>query len=821
MFASSSATPRYWEMARNESNLADFVSIAAPVTRHDSITRSGDYVRVWRLEGVAFEAADAEFLSDRHESLCSVLRNLPAGQASVYMHRLQRKVTDRLIDATEPKFSATFSAFYQDGLASKPFLQKELYLSLVYRPFRSDMAKRMARAGRTKESIQSHKQAALEVMRDKGTMIERALREFEPTLLGVREVDNELYWEAGELFNFLINGTWRQVRFPKGPVWQTLPQARLLFGGDKLEIRNGLQRRFAAMLDIKEYSSDVEPGTLGSLLYEDMEFIETQSFAVLPRRQAMAALKLQRDQLIASDDVVKTQIDAMDDALNDLGDGAFQMGEYSYSLAVLGDSINEVGEKAARAIGAISEISSMEFVPVDLVADAAWFAQQPGNFKWRPRKASLSSRAFAALACNHNFLRGKRDGNPWGEALAMMDTPSGQRFYLNVHASPPEEDSEGKTFPGNTLVVGATGSGKTTVLCALLALTRKWKVKPRIVSFSLDRDTEILIRALEGNFYLFDRNVPTGINPLQRDVTPDRLAHWVALVNQCLTSDGVPLLPSDREAIDRAVQTVGGMDRDLRWFSTIRQNLPRTGENSLYNRFSRWCRGGENGWVFDMAADRLGEVQSLNAVGFDYTGIMASPEVKTPIMMELLNVMGGLVNGEPLMYHVAEAWKALGDPVFASFVRHEQKTIRKKNGLGIFDTQEVDDMVQNENGRTVISQSVTKIILPNGDAKEHDYIDGLGLTPAEFSLVKRFGQTGERRMLVKQAFGSAQCNFDVNFSDRRSAAEDMLVVLSAGLENVQLLDEIRAQVGDHPDDWLPVLYRRVRENRSNLKRKAA
>jgi type IV secretory pathway VirB4 component len=38
---------------------------------------------------------------------------------------------------------------------------------------------------------------------------------------------------------------------------------------------------------------------------------------------------------------------------------------------------------------------------------------------------------------------------------------------------------------------------------------------------------------------------------------------------------------------------------------------------------------------------------------------------------------------------------------------------------------------------------------------------------------------------------------------------------------VQLLDEIRAQVGDHPDDWLPVLYRRVRENRSNLKRKAA
>jgi type IV secretion system protein VirB4 len=43
----------------------------------------------------------------------------------------------------------------------------------------------------------------------------------------------------------------------------------------------------------------------------------------------------------------------------------------------------------------------MELVPVDLVADAAWFSQQPGNFQWRPRKATISSRAFAALTCGH------------------------------------------------------------------------------------------------------------------------------------------------------------------------------------------------------------------------------------------------------------------------------------------------------------------------------------------------------------------------------------------------------------------------------------
>ena len=810
----SKAAPRYWKQGATEANVADFVSVSAPVSENDTITRAGDYLRVWRLEGVAFEASDAQVVSDRHESLCNLLRNLPSGQCAVYAHRIQRRVTDRLTDPSEPSFSVAFSKFYQDKISAKPLMSKELYLTLLYRPYPSAMAKRLGRGGRSKQSIAQASIDALAFMRDKGALVERTLRQFDPTLLGVRREGEQLFWESGEFFGFLINGTWQRVRLPKGPAWTTLPTARLSFGGDKLEIRNVLRRRYACMLDIKEYSSEVEPGTLGSLLYEDFEFIESQSFSILPRRQATAALTLQRDQLIASDDAVVTQIEAMDGAINDLGDGKFQMGEYHYSLAVFGESLDQAGLNAANAIGAIAETSALEVVPVDLVADAAWFAQQPGNFKWRPRKASISSRAFAALACGHNFLRGKRDGNPWGEALAMMRTPSGQAFYLNLHASPPDQDSEGKKLPGNTIVVGSTGSGKTTLLTALLALTPKWAVRPRLVSFSLDRDTEIVIRALGGSFYSFERNVPTGINPLQREVTPDRIGHWTALVNHCLQSDGLSLLPSDKEAVARAVQTVAAMQPDLRWFSTIRQSLPRTGANSLYDRFGRWCRGGENGWVFDMACDRLLDIHKHRAIGFDYTGIMASAEVKTPIMMELLNIMDGLVNGEPLIYHVAESWKALGDPVFAPFVKHKQKTIRKQDGLGIFDTQEVADLLSNENGRTMIEQSVTKLILPNSDADPRDYMEGLGLTQAEFDLVRTLGAAGSRRFLCKQGIDSVQCEFDL------TGADDMLTVLSSTTDNVELLDTIRAEVGDDPDVWLPILYRRVRERRTQLRRAA-
>src|SRR4029453_16742973 len=122
--------------------------------------------------------------------------------------------------------------------------------------------------------------------------------------------------------------SWRPIQAMAGPLYRTLPRARLFFGADKLELRESESRRYAALVDIRDYADTVEPGILNALLYEQSEFIETHSFSILPRREAMRALELQRDQLVASDDVVESQIAAMDLALNELGDGQFCMGEY-------------------------------------------------------------------------------------------------------------------------------------------------------------------------------------------------------------------------------------------------------------------------------------------------------------------------------------------------------------------------------------------------------------------------------------------------------------------------------------------------------------
>jgi type IV secretory pathway VirB4 component len=102
---------------------------------------------------VAFESAEFNLVKDRHDAWCNVLRNLPAGRTAVYHHRIHRRIHDRLTDATEPEFSAAFSKAYQDRISVAPMMSNELYITLLYRPFPSELAKRSVRASRTKESL--------------------------------------------------------------------------------------------------------------------------------------------------------------------------------------------------------------------------------------------------------------------------------------------------------------------------------------------------------------------------------------------------------------------------------------------------------------------------------------------------------------------------------------------------------------------------------------------------------------------------------------------------------------------------------------------
>lgn len=767
--------------------------------------RSGDLLACWRLKGISFEAADEADISSAKEGLSNLFRSLSGGQVSLWTHKLRRQVRERLDGRYDNAFARKLAEDYDASMDTFKQMRTEIYLSLVFRPNAGRVShlfgSLFGARRRSVDDIRSQRLEALDTIDEYAHLVERALESYRPVRLTTYDKDGITFSGMLNLYGYLINGVWEEVPLQRASVDQYLATSRLHFGDNngRLQIVHPEGQRFAGFLDIADYPKWTESGIANAVLFSDFEYIETQSFSILNRRDAQGALERQRGQMHAAEDASETEIDEISQALDDLIAGQIEVGEYHYSLAILTDRQETLSKALSDARAALQDQAGFKMAIVDAIPEAAWFAQLPGNWDLRPREAKLTSRNFAGLSPFHNFEEGKRSGNPWGEAVALFQTPSGQPFYFNFHVSPAHRDASGEALPGNTFICGATGSGKTVLQTSLLAFALKYS-DLRAVCFDKDRGMEVGIRALGGQYRALERGQPTGFNPLQLDPTEKNIQFCERLI-RILAGEGVT--PREENEIAQAVRTTmsAQVSRDVRCLSLVCQTLSVAGDDRLSDRLRKWTRGHSLGWVFDNPEDDL-DFSGSRIYGFDYTEFLDDKDIRTPVLAYLLHVTEALIDGSKFLYIMEEFWKPLMDDHFSDFARDKQKTIRKQNGLGVFVTQSPSDVLTHPIGKTMVEQSVTQIYLPNPRADRTDYVDGFKLTAAEFEIIKNLGEAS-RTFLVKQGKTSAICRFDL------SGMTQALVVLSGTTETVALLDEIRDDVGDEPDDWLPLLIKRA------------
>ena len=787
---------------------SDYIPLGTAITPTVITLTGGEYLACWKLEGITFETADRSEVLLRKEALHQFLRSLGGGSFAVWSHKIRRVVTERLHGTSPNPFCQTLSDRYYQSFTQHRQMATELYLSLLYRPFPSKVASFFTRMGtRTLAQRREHETAQLTILEDMGKQLEASLSRYGPTRLGTYAKQDIVYSDQLAFLSYLINGVWEEISLQRAPLASYLPSSRLHFGDrtGMLEIWHPRERKFAGFLDMQEYPPFSEPGMNNGLLYSDAEYIETQSFSCLNKRAALKSLATQKGHLIASEDAATREIEQMDQAADDLQSGLIDLGQYHYSLAIFGNTMESVSTALADARAVFQDGPGFKMARVDVIPECAWFAQIPGNWSLRPREAVITSRNFVCLSPFHNFARGKRAGNPWGEALALFKTPSGQPYYFNFHVSPEDRDSRDEKYPGNTFICGSTGVGKTALELSLLAFATKYQGL-RCVVFDKDRGAEIGIRAMGGTYQSLKRGLPTGFNPLQLEPNPDNWQFCEQLVAQLVKQPGdeIPRLTAKEQSeISHAVRTVmsESVSPDLRSLSLLRQNLPATGDQSVRARLTRWTRGHALGWAFDNPHDTH-EISEVRLFGYDYTDFLDDPEVRTPIMAYLLHLTERLITGEPFIYVMEEFWKPLQDPLFADFAFNKQKTIRKQSGLGVFVTQSPSDVLRHPIGKTMVEQSVTQIFLPNPRADHDDYVQGFKVTEAEFHIIKNLGEAS-RLFLVKQGHSSAIVQFDLG------GMTVLLNVLSGTTDNVTLLDQIRAEVGDDPTDWLPIFHERI------------
>jgi type IV secretion system protein VirB4 len=355
-------------------------------------------------------------------------------------------------------------------------------------------------------------------------MMGASLARYEPQLLGSYHSAGRRYSALLEFLGLLVNGEWQQVPLTRGPVNEVLPTSRLFFGTEVIEYRTPSATRAGAMLGIKEYPTPNFVGMYNRLLSAPFAFVLSQSFAFLSKATSQGLLQRQIYRMANAGDFGVTQAEELREALDALTSNEFVMGEHHFSLQVLTELVQDdgcnTGARLESLHGAVAQARSlladtgMTVAREDLALEAAYWAQLPGNFPMRPRKAPITSRNFAAMAAFHNFPCGRARGNHWGEALTVLMTSARSPYHFSLHASDPHDaDGGSRKDTGHTFICGPTGSGKTVFIGFLVAMLERHGATQ--VIFDKDRGLEILVRALHGEYLPLRHGVPTGFNPLQ------------------------------------------------------------------------------------------------------------------------------------------------------------------------------------------------------------------------------------------------------------------------------------------------------------------
>ncbi len=806
---------------RRERVAAERIPYAAHVAPTVVSTVFGDYVQVFRLGGASFESNDEEELNNWHERLNVLWRNVASPNVALWTHVIRRRagiastVEETASQRILRPFADPLHAKYAARLSNETLMVNEIYLAFVYRPTSGVATGLVSRvlAKTQRQGAQRDLADALDASEKLAQALAASLARYEPEPLGVYQRATVWCSSLLEYLGLIINGEWQRAPLPRGPLNRALATTRLFFGTETIEYRAPAATRVGAILGVKEYPTPSVVGMYNRLLSAPFAFVLTQSFTFLTKATGQSLLQRQFNRMANAGDFAVSQAEELEHALDALTSNEFVMGDHHFSLQL----VAEVGDPAADPAGASRLKALNDQVALarsyladtgmlvareDLALEAAFWAQLPGNFPMRPRKAPITSRNFAGMAPFHNYPAGRATGNHWGDALCLFATSARSPYYFSLHASDPADpDGGSRKDTGHTLICGPTGSGKTVFIGFLIATLDRRGVTQ--VIFDKDRGLEILVRALGGEYLALKNGVPTGFNPLQLPVTPanvEFLKVWLlglsAAASQPLRTGSV----RETADLEQALRGTLALEPQARRLSRLVEFLDPTDPEGLHARLARWCEAcrGDYAWVFDNPADTVvSRLAGRPVIGFDVTEFLDHPLTRAPITLYLFHLVRQLLDGRRLVCWMDEFWRLLADPAFESFAKDGPKTWRKLNGVMCLATQSPSDVLGSAISRTLVEQTPTKVFFPNADANFQEYTQGFGLTEREFQLIKDQLEPGSRMFLVKQARHSVVCQLDLKGFDAE------LAVISGRADEVRRMHRIISTTGADPKDWLP------------------
>ena len=471
------------------------------------------------------------------------------------------------------------------------------------------------------------------------------------------------------------------------------------------------------------------------------------------KRYSMAA-HVQETEGTASamvDTAAAAESDRLGDALVELETDGIAYGDLALTVAVHGPLSETEGlDGAIRRLFASHDAKVIREGYGQL---PAWFSRMPAQPRRRQvRSVFVSAGLAAAMAPIFGPPVGTpHSGHLRAPALAILETKWRTPYHYDLF--------DGDV--GHTLVLGATGAGKSFALNFLLVQALQYD--PRVLILDLGGSYRWLTQFLGGGtmelspgssgsagFRLRPFSLPEGERTFQF------LTGWIS---RLLRIGGWTPGGEDPSEIRARVEDLYAFAPERRTLGTLVRSLP----SKMWPALGRWHGDGAWARYFDNPGDG-DDLHFQDWQVIDLAGAAEHEDLCEAALFYLLERLRlALENPDETarvkLMVVDEAWRYLQDPAVLSYLAEAAKTWRKKNAALILATQSAVDVTGTAGAEALLESMPTRLFLANPGLPEKA-ADTFRLNPSEVNTIR--GLIPKRELYLRRTSAAAILRLEVD-----------------------------------------------------------
>lgn len=555
--------------------------------------------------------------------------------------------------------------------------------------------------------------------------------------------------EGSELLEHLyttINTKRRKVKLDPFPLWVSEYLAETEFLGGRKPMLGDHHLR---TIKIKGLPSETAPGVFDELNALPFPYRRVARWIPFDREDAQKELEARKkawaekrvpllrkivsryfsDDGSRDNEDAKHRMEMADAALMALASSDYNFGLWTHTVTVSHPDIDVLNERI-KQIQLILESKGFGAPVATDDAMSVWIGNLPGHPHGDLGRFVGCSLSFADILPATAVWEGpKKDYHLDGPPLLRGISEGGIPFRMCLHR--PGSDV------GHSLIIGATGAGKSTLIAAMVAGHRKYP-DSRVIIIDRGASARCITLALGGEFHsLAADDAAVSLQPLWK-ITPNdqnELAWAFEWIVSCLIGEGLNPSPSQKREITLALEILATRPNHMKTLTVLRALIQ---DDDVKLAISPFCLGGAHGDLLDNSEMRLGERSDVTC--FETATLLERPSAVGPVLSVVFHEIERGFDGRPTELFVDEAGTALDHPHISGKLREWLKQARKKNVAVILATQSLIDIDQSSIKEVISESCPTRIYTANPAALERN----------SASILANFGLSKEQIKIIAQ-----------------------------------------------------------------------